>query len=386
MVAIYSYNTQTQGVAYSIDSGRTWTKYANNPVIDALAPDFRDPKVFWHEEMQKWVMVIAAGKVIKFFNSDDLLDWEFKSDFTDLNFYGGVWEVPDLFPLTYNDEIKWVLIVSINPGGPAGGSGTRYYIGDFDGETFIDANPQELTWLDYGADNYAGTIFYNAPDNQRIHIGWMNNWDYAQVIPTSIWRGSMTIPREIALVDTPNGLRLTQTPIAELTKLRQPLGVWEEIPISGIYELENVEGRTLEIIAVIEPGSAIRSGLSVHHNGVTETRIMYVPMVSQVLISRSDRVDEEFIRGFTTAFGAPIELADNRLKLHLYVDESSVEVFVNDGITVLTGRTFGDALANVVTLFADNGDAILSHLEVYSLRSIWTNEARESAQNLDICD
>ena len=176
LVALFSYENQTQGAAFSTDRGRTWQMYASNPILPALETDFRDPKVIWHQPTARWVMVISAKQVIKFFTSENLLDWEFASDFGDWGFYGGVWEVPDLFPLSVDGQEKWVLIVSINPGGPAGGNGTRYYIGDFDGQTFTNDYPGTLTWLDYGADNYAGTTWNNAQDGRRLFAGWMSNW------------------------------------------------------------------------------------------------------------------------------------------------------------------------------------------------------------------
>lgn len=371
MVAIYSYNTQTQGIAYSTDNGRTWTKYDDNPIIDALAVDFRDPKVFWHDETARWIMSIAAGREIQFFKSGNLLDWEYMSNFT-VPGTSGIWEVPDLFPLEIDGQTKWILVVNINGGAPAGGSGTMYFVGDFDGETFVQDNLQEIFWLDYGADNYAGTTFYNAPDNRRIFLGWMNNWVYAENIPTSIWRGSMTIPRELLLAETPDGLRLIQTPIAALEKLSEPLNSWDDLTISDdVFDLEGIHSRTLEIIIELNPGTALRSGISIHHNDQYETRIMYNPMVSQVLVKRSSTIGETNIGGFVTIFGAPVEPVNGQLHLRLLIDESSVEIFINDGSTVITSRTFGDPDADSLQLFAEGGDATFSYVEVNDLTSIW---------------
>ncbi|MEQ8675356.1 MAG: glycoside hydrolase family 32 protein [Aggregatilineales bacterium] len=385
MVAVYSYNTQSQGVAYSIDNGRTWTKYDGNPIIDALLPDFRDPKVFWHQDTRQWIMAISAGREIQFFNSPDLLNWEYMSSFHTPG-TAGTWEVPDLFPMEIEGETKWVLIVSINGGTPAGGSATMYFIGDFDGESFVPDVPGEILWLDYGADNYAGTTFSNEPNGRHIHIGWMNNWAYAEHVPTSTWRGAMTIPRELSLVDTPDGLRLSQTPIPALSEVRESLGSWDELAVSGVVELENINGRELEIIAEFDPGSVMRSGISVHRNEVSQTQIIYSPLTSQVLISRSDRVDGELIRGFIPIFGAPVELVDGRLTLRILVDESSVEVFINDGTTALTALSFGDPSAGGVALFAEGGEATFIHMEVNALRSIWSDEAVVASQDVTFCD
>ena len=232
LVAVYSHDVQTQSVAYSNDRGRTWTKYSGNPVIGALAPDFRDPKVFWHDDTQRWVMVIAAGKEIQVFTSANLIEWEHASTFITNLSTVGVWEVPDLFPLDIGDVTKWVLLVSVNYGAPAGGSGTMYFIGDFDGTTFLADPTSHSLWLDYGPDNYAGTTWNNTPDGKRIFIGWMNNWLYANHLPTDPWRGAMTIPREFTLVQTPSGMQLAQQPVETLEQMRTPVGTWEAMTIA----------------------------------------------------------------------------------------------------------------------------------------------------------
>jgi sucrose-6-phosphate hydrolase SacC (GH32 family) len=153
---------------------------------------------------------------IAFFSSPDLKNWEHLSDFGPLGATGGIWECPDLFPLEApNGDIKWVLLVSLNPGGIAGGSGTQYFIGDWDGRTF-STDQKNIKWIDYGRDNYAGVTFHNAPDNRKIFIGWMSNWDYAAKLPSPIWRGSMTAPRELALISCNNELLLSALPIKEL--------------------------------------------------------------------------------------------------------------------------------------------------------------------------
>ncbi len=370
MVAVYSYNTQSQGVAYSTDRGRTWTKYAGNPIIPALYPDFRDPKVFWHEESGQWVMVIAAGREAQFFTSPNLLDWTFASRFA-AGHIVATWEVPDIFPLEIEGETKWVLLVSVGGHAPAGGSGIQYFIGEFDGQTFTNDNPPGTTlWFDYGADNYAGTTWSNTPDGKRLYIGWMNNWVYGQSIPTSTWRGAATLPRELRLARTPEGIRLAQTPVEAVQQLRTPLGVWENLTVSDDLPLD-VQGRTLEIIAEIDAGTAERFGLVVQYGEIAGTRIVYNAARSQLLISRTDTTEAGYISGFNPAFGAPITLDENRLRLHIFVDESSVEVFAQDGLVTLTSQTFVDPLADGLALFANNGEIEVSRLEIYALSSIW---------------
>ena len=223
MVAIYTVHQndethQAQHIAYSLDEGLTWVKYADNPVLDLGMKDFRDPKVSWEPETQTWLMTVAKPQEFKiaFFRSTDLKSWTHLSDFGPLAAIGGIWECPDLFPLpTPTGEMKWVLIVSLNPGGVAGGSGTQYFIGDWDGRSFTTSQSETL-WIDYGRDNYAGVTFNNVADGRRIFLAWMSNWDYAAKLPSPIWRGSMTAPRDLQITSVNNQLFLTSHPIAEL--------------------------------------------------------------------------------------------------------------------------------------------------------------------------
>lgn len=206
MVAIYTEHkndksSQTQCLAFSLNQGRTFTKYEGNPVLDLQTPDFRDPKVQWIDG--QWLMTIALPDLhqISFYSSPNLKEWTHLSNFGPAAEIGGCWECPDLFKLGN----KWVLIVSLNPGGYQIGSGTQYFIGEWNGEEFI-ADDIETRWLDYGRDNYAGVTFNDAPDNKRIFLGWMSNWEYANKVPTDPWRSAMTLPRELSL----EGDRLVQ--------------------------------------------------------------------------------------------------------------------------------------------------------------------------------
>ena len=198
-VAIYTEHkndktSQTQCLAFSLDNGRTFTKYEGNPIIDLQTPDFRDPKVQWIDG--QWLMTIALPDLhqISFYSSPNLKEWTHLSNFGPAAEIGGCWECPDLFKLGN----KWVLIVSLNPGGYQIGSGTQYFIGDWNGKEYI-ADDIKTRWLDYGRDNYAGVTFNNAPDNKRIFLGWMSNWEYANKVPTDPWRSAMTLPRELSL-------------------------------------------------------------------------------------------------------------------------------------------------------------------------------------------
>ena len=227
LIAIYTVHhndesNQAQHIAYSLDEGMTWEKYEGNPVLDLGMKDFRDPKVFWDEKTSAWTMVVAKPeeKKIAFFQSPDLKNWSHLSDFGPHGATGGCWECPDLFPLTTPSGVtQWVLLVSLNPGGPTGGSGTQYFIGDWDGKEFIERESGEAQWLDRGRDNYAGVTFSNT-GNRRIIMGWMSNWEYASKIETSPWRGAMTLPRELSLSSNNGIFQLHLQPVAEFSKLQ----------------------------------------------------------------------------------------------------------------------------------------------------------------------
>ncbi|MBP6557509.1 MAG: glycoside hydrolase family 32 protein [Flavobacterium sp.] len=237
MIAVFTYhndeiwkagnkNTESQGIAYSLDEGKTWTKYAANPVLNNSGEqDFRDPKVFWNSAISKWNMVLAVGDKIKIFSSPNLKQWQFESDFKpqmdekEL----GVWECPDLFPMKIasSNETKWVMIVNHGDHAPNGGSGTRYFVGDFDGKTFTPK--QKAVWMDYGMDFYAAVTFSNVPDEKMILLGWMSNWKYAVKVPTEKWRSAMTLPREMSLIKEKDTYYITQNPISEYNTLLKPV-------------------------------------------------------------------------------------------------------------------------------------------------------------------
>jgi levanase/fructan beta-fructosidase len=206
--AIIAYYTsaaeaQTQSMAYSTDGGRTFTKYEKNPVITSDIPDFRDPKIFWHEPTQKWIVVLAAGQEMQFYSSPNLKEWTFESSFgREYGNHGGVWECPDMMqlPVRGTGQQKWMLVCNINPGGPFGGNATQYFVGQFDGHKFTcESKPEVTKWMDYGKDHYATVSFSNAPENRHVVIAWMSNWQYANQVPTHQFRSSNSIPRDLDL-------------------------------------------------------------------------------------------------------------------------------------------------------------------------------------------
>ncbi len=378
LAAIYAghgHGKQTQNLAYSRDRGRTWTKYAGNPVLDIGSKDFRDPKVFWHQPTGRWVMVAALSeeRKIRFYGSADLKRWTLLSDFGPQGYTKGQWECPDLFELPVEGEPgrrRWVLDVDVNPGTPQGGSADQYFVGTFDGTTFKNDNPAtQVLWADQGKDFYASLSWSDLPasDPRRIWIGWMSNWQYAQQEPTSPWRGMFTVPRVLKLAALPEGLRLEQEPVAELRALRGEHWTIAPRQVSGQAALDPVAGDALEIRAVLAAGSAAAFGLKVRKSDGEETIIGYDVRAGALFVDRRLSGNVRFHPDFTGRHGGPLALDRGRLRLQVLVDRSSVEVFANGGRAVITERIFPGPASQGVEAWADDGAASLVAGEAWRL-------------------
>ena len=381
MVAIFTYNNHTyddkkrvedQNIAYSTDRGRTWTKYAGNPVVPhpGNLTDFRDPKVFWHED--HWVMALAAGDRVLFYISPDLKHWESSGSFG--GGYGstlGVWETPDLFQLPINgSDSRWVLTVGVGSGAYAGGSGTQYFIGSFDGKTFISENPKETTlWMDHGPDFYAPQSWNDEPNGRRISIAWMSNWSYARLTPTETWRGMLTLPRELSLIQTSNGLRLLQKPIAELTYLHREHIHWQDEVVTPKHDLlAGIQSRSLEINAEISVLKATKKfGFRIFIGEEEETVIYYQPEESLLYVDRSRSGQVGFQEDFARLQSVPLAPIDGVIRLRILMDRSSVEVFANDGMVTLTDCIFSSAQSRGLKFFVEEGYLHLDSLDIYFL-------------------
>lgn len=385
LVAIFTYHSmegekagrndfQTQGIAYSLDNGTTWEKYADNPVIgnDGIK-DFRDPKVFWHKDTQSWIMALVAGDHAKFYRSKNLKDWEHSGDFGKLQgTHGGVWECPDLFPLQVEgtDEEKWVLIISINPGAPNGGSGTQYFIGDFDGERFV-SEQKEPKWLDHGTDNYAGVTYNNTPNGERIFIGWMSNWDYARDTPTEKWRSAMTIPRKLSLRKAQNEYVLANYPLEQVDALAKS-------ELAKEMEIAAANSDTLKIEGLNQSHLVLKTASR-------DFRLLFKNDLDEVLELKMDGDSGTFIVdrrksgkvSFQKEFGnkehfMPIALlGEDPYEMKILVDWSSIEIFLDGGLLAMTEQVFPTVPYN--TLVVENGDET-SEIQLEAIKkmnSIW---------------
>jgi fructan beta-fructosidase len=376
MVAIYTSNgkTQQQSIAYSTDKGRTFTKYAGNPVLaNPGITDFRDPKVSWNEQSKQWVMALATKQTITFYGSPDLKKGSKLSEFgNETGAHGGVWECPDLFPLTYEGKTKWVLLVSINPGGPNGGSATQYFIGDFDGNTFTADNLPYPLWIDYGRDNYAGVTFSNIPqaDGRRIFIGWMSNWDYANDVPTKSFRSAMTVARELTLKSNGKHLILANTPVSEVTALR---GKVKTIANQVIHNekllpdvLSSLNGK-FEIEMTIQRQSSKILGFGLTNADGDYLNFTFDLEQNVLKIDRRNCGLNDFSRKYVSEPIAPLVTKDSYY-VRLLVDRASTEIFINDGETVMTNIVFPTQNFNSVSFFALNKSWEAQDIKIYEIK------------------
>lgn len=382
MVAVFTHDrenhSQSQSLAYSNDRGRTWVKYPGNPVLlppDGLS-DFRDPKVFWYAENVPghWVMVLAARYAIRFYTSHDLIHWEPSGVFGEEHgCHAGVWETPDLFPLSIDGslETRWVLTAGVGNGGPGGKSGMQYFIGSFDGQTFTSENPESsVLWLDLGADYYAAQSWSEEPTGRRLMIGWQSNWQYARVVPTTTWRGICSLPREVSLKRTENGIRIFQLPVSEVVTLREKHLHWQNLTVTpGTNLLQSIDGDALEIVAEFQPGTqGTCFGFRVRVGEHEQTTIGYDTSQQKMFVDRSNSGESGFDKGFARVHNATMLPMDGVIRLRIFLDRSSLEVFGNEGEVAVADMIFPKAQSRSMELFSQGGETILNELDVYELK------------------
>ncbi|TAP43912.1 glycoside hydrolase family 32 protein [Arthrobacter sp. S39] len=394
LVAVYTsaYKTgskhaglQAQSLAYSLDGGYTWTKHTANPVLSRGSAEFRDPKVIRYDggAGSYWVMVAveATDFQVVLYKSEDLLSWVPLSTFGPANATGGVWECPDLFPLPVDGDpgnLKWVLTVNLNPGGPNNGSAGQYFVGDFDGTTFTSettvtqglqdpARLGEYQWLDWGRDYYAAVSFSDAPDNRRLMIAWMNNWEYANQIPTSPWRSPMTMAREVSLGTVDGSPRLVQQATGDFEALS---GAGHSFTLASTdlsdctRVLDGAAGTVQRIEARFTPGDADEFGLVIRGNGAHGTRIGIRPEQGTLHVDRRTSGRTDFHASFPSVDAAPIHTVDGSYKLDIYVDRCSVEIFAQDGQVTMTELIFPAATSTDVAIYALGGTVTINSLDI----------------------
>ena len=359
MVALYTSasGAQQQSLAYSTDGGKSFTRYSANPVIKNDDDNLRDPKVFWHEDSKQWVMALAKGwkMGVEFYGSKDLKSWRHLSTFfVPLTGRPSLqWECPDLIQMGN----KWVLLVSVNPGGPILGSGTMYFVGQFDGTAFTADELDYPLWLDYGMDNYAGVTWSGAPANRRIMLGWMNNWQYAGNVPCSPWRSAMTLPRELTLREYDGKPVLCSTVVSEIDRIA---GQWQTA--SATFDAGSAY--QLRIKLGLDKNSTVTLA-----NSQGEKFVVDVNASARTLTAhRTSATGKTSFNGTFSvpSMQAPLKVEGSTVTLDLFVDQSSIELFTQEGTVSMTNLVFPTSIYNMLTV---TGAAYEAQLR--QLKSIW---------------
>ena len=379
MIAIFTYhndslwvkgfkNTESQGIAYSLNEGITWRKYKNNPVLNNSGEqDFRDPKVFWNDDIKKWNMVLAVGDRIKIFSSPNLKEWTFESDFKpeeDIDSLG-VWECPDLFKMKTDTEEKWVMIINHGDKTPNGGSGTRYFVGNFNGSVFN--NEQPSIWLDYGTDFYAGVTYSNIPDNKKIFIAWMSNWMYAQSTPTKVWRSAMTLARELKLDADDKEYFLRQKIVDSFDSIKTNVKMIKEVNLP--YFENEIDLSQTEILfncdaenLVIELSNKIKESLTIE-------------LKNKKLIidrSRSGKID------FSERFADKVQimpLNENIYNFQIILDRASIEILLNDGKYSMTNIFFPNEKFRMLNI-SSSEPGELENVVINKIDRVWKDHSK----------
>lgn len=388
MVAIYTADQpnlkkESQFIAYSNDGGITFTNYVNNPVIDLGRKDFRDPNVAWNEQLQKWLMVVAlpTEHKVNFYTSANLKNWDLLSEFGSQGFTGAAWECPSFIQLPVNDDTKtkWVLFVSAAGGNR--GTFMQYFTGDFDGKTFTNDNkPETVLTVDDGDCLYAAIPWNDAPGNKKTLIGWMVP-DRQYTFP---WRGQMSIPRDLGLVKTTKGLRLTQSPASMITINLNSLAHKETIDLSG----KNINGEEtilkdnqpavgncwwLDAVFIIKAGTTVGFKIAqeteAHTRKIFETIAGYNSFNGMLYVdksaSRNILANKQKINQVMASAGK-----DSTVRMQILLDKSSVEVFFNNGEKVITTHIFPGEHSTGLSVFSSGGTVTLTSFKLWKFSQL----------------
>ena len=415
IIAIYTNNSanhdEVQCMAYSTDNGRTFTKYEGNPVLtpfDGLK-DFRDPKVFWYEKGKCWYMIVSADKEMRLYKSKNLKKWDYVSAFGEgMGQQPCQYECPDFFQLPVNGDkknMKWVMIMNINPGCMFGGSATEYFVGDFDGKTFTCQDSQESKWLDYGKDHYATVTFSNTGD-RVLAMTWMSNWQYANLTPFKQNRGANGLPRELKLYEKNGKYYVQEGPAPEVLALRKVSHDLGDETVDGSKDIKgaaaNMEG-AFEIEADVTPNENGIAGIEISNNKRERTMIYFDMKKGRIVTDRTESGLTDFGKksvphdielawdkqreaqaklparevnsinyknDFALATWAPLNLCEDGKKTYhvdIFVDKSSIELFVDGGRIAMTNLVFPVAPYENVKLYTKGGKAEFKNMKIHKL-------------------
>ena len=394
---------QIQCMAYSTDDGRTYTKYEHNPILtpfDGLK-DFRDPKVFWYEPDKKWIMIVSADKNMRFYSSTDLKEWTYLSQFGEG--YGAQpnqFECPDFVQLPVDgnkDNMKWVMIVNINPGCMFGGSATEYFVGTFDGKAFkCDTKPQITKWLDYGKDHYAAVCISNTGD-RTIALPWMSNWQYANITPIKQYRGANGLPRELTLYTKDGQTYVAANVVPEAKALRKDSRAIEGFSLNGEHRIDNLTDGTdcaVELEMDITPGSAQTVGFDLLNEKGEKVKVYLDMKAERLVMDRTESgitqldgpskgnydvhvketddhrksLSVNYQNDFALGTWAPLALCNGKTyHLDIFVDKCSVEIFVDGGRIAMTNLVFPTRPYDGLRFYSEGGQATVNNLTIHSL-------------------
>lgn len=393
LLAIYTYHNpivaqnggypESQAIAYSLDKGRSWTKYAKNPVItNPGMKDFRDPKVIWDKQTNQWLMALACGENIQFYHSKDCMNWSFISQFgKGRGSHMGPWECPDFFPLQVkgSSETKYVLIVSVvdlSDTPQRLTTATQYFIGDFDGTTFT-TDQQETLWIDYGKDCYAGITFDHVPDDRRIFVAWMNSHQYAgqaRGIYTDTWSGAATFPRELSIVKDNEGYRLSMEPVKEIAHLYQKEVKLGQTTIDGTFNLSDkltFDAIPLEInLTFASDKLPEKQGIRFSNKHGEYIGLGYNRNEQQFYVDRTQAVAVKFHEQFAVPQSAPFTPNGKDMQWRLLVDAGSVELFAGDNKIVFSNIFFPSSPFDTIELFTEGGTVQMKNASVIEIQSV----------------
>jgi fructan beta-fructosidase len=373
LVAIYTGHTetlQTQNLAFSNDKGLTWTKFKGNPVLDYHKKDFRDPNVFWYQPKQQWIMALSFPNEhqVGFFASKNLQQWQQISTFGPIGDTSGVWECPDLMQVPVEGQpgkYKWVLFTSQN-------ATMQYFVGEFDGTRFTNENPASTVFKqDYGTEYYAAVAYHNTPSKQPVAIGWVNNWFYANDIPTTPWKGAMALPRKLSVKKVSNQWQLLQQPVANITSLRGVASSFANVTVTNSYTLP-VKSQVFEMDCVMQPTSG-EAGVKIAVGNGHYFAIGYNAATQTLFTDRTNVGTASFNKNFDSLSicKAKVPLVNGKLQLHIFYDKSIVEVYANDGSAVFTVQLFPDKNNNGIELFSNGGATTFQRIDFWKMNSVW---------------
>ena len=407
LIALYTSASDERGqiqcMAYSTDNGRTYTKYEHNPILtpfDGLK-DFRDPKVFWYEPDKKWIMIVSADKNMRFYSSTDLKEWTYLSQFGEG--YGAQpnqFECPDFVQLPVDgnkDDMKWVMIVNINPGCMFGGSATEYFVGTFDGKEFkCDTKPQVTKWLDYGKDHYAAVCISNTGD-RTIALPWMSNWQYANITPIKQYRGANGLPRELTLYTKDGQTYVAANVVPEAKALRKDSRAVESFSLNGEHRIDHLTNGTncaVELEMDITPGSAQTVGFDLLNEKGEKVKIYLDMKAGRLVMDRTESgitqldgpnkgnydvhvketddhrktLSVNYQNDFALGTWAPLALCNGKTyHLDIFVDKCSVEIFVDGGRIAMTNLVFPTRPYDSLRFYSEGGQATVNNLTIHSL-------------------